>query len=72
VRAAVSVSGVAGTATGQLSFDGALRRTAALLPLGVAWNIAARRGGSSASMVRSEASPYSSKNIYELARCFES
>ena len=28
VRTAVSVSGVAGTVTGQLSFDGALRRTA--------------------------------------------
>jgi hypothetical protein len=30
VRTAVSVSGVTGTATGQLSFDGALRRTACL------------------------------------------
>ncbi len=33
VRTAVSVSGVAGTATGQLSFDGAMRRSVALLPL---------------------------------------
>ena len=32
VRTAVSVSGVAGTVTGQLSFDGAMRRAAALLP----------------------------------------
>ncbi len=34
VRTAVSVSGVAGTATGQLSFDGALRRAACLLSRG--------------------------------------
>ena len=31
VRTAVSVSGVAGTATGQLSFDGSMRRCAAAL-----------------------------------------
>ncbi len=35
VRTAVSVSGVAGTLTGQLSFDGAIRLGAALMPL--AW-----------------------------------
>ena len=35
VRTAMSVSGVAGTLTGQLSFDGAMRLGAALVPL--AW-----------------------------------
>ena len=39
VRTAVSVSGVAGTLTGQLSFDGAMRRHRRRAATCVVWNI---------------------------------
>ncbi len=41
VRTAVSVSGMAGTVTGQLSFDGAMRRNHFPLPAITAWIVAA-------------------------------
>ena len=40
VRTAVSVSGVAGTATGQLSFDGAIAPLRFPLPASTAWIVA--------------------------------